>query len=122
MVLDPKAKDFLLKNLKIAINGLQERNFAGLKKLVTRMNAISEIFPDEIWTKELSLACISMAVIGASTEAELTKMKKEKIDELVKAYSEKLNELYSAIEEENIAKIDTFLKEFAEIFFREIGL
>jgi hypothetical protein len=122
MGINPVAKEFLLKNVKLAIGELQEKRFEGMKKLVMRMNVVSEMFPDEVWTKELNLVCLSMAVIGASTEADLPKMAKDKAEEIIKKYSEKLNGLYVAIEEESIAKIDTFLKEFAELYFKEIGL
>jgi hypothetical protein len=120
--LDPIAKEFILQNIRSAIGELQEKRFEGVKKLVTRMNVVGEMFPDEMWTKEFNLVCLSMAVIGASTEADLAKMTKEKAEEIIKKYSEKLNQLYVAIEEESIAKTDTFLKEFAALFFKEIGL
>jgi hypothetical protein len=122
MALDAKAKDFLLKSIKAAIDGLQERSFDGMKKLVSRLHSVSEVFPDDTWTKELNLVCISLVVIGTSTEGEIAKLKKEKADELIKNYSGKLNEFYGAIEEESIAKTDTFLKEFVDIFFRDIGM
>jgi hypothetical protein len=121
-VLDARAKDYLLKSIKTAIDDLQERSFDGTKKLVQRLHSTAEIFPDENWTKELNLVCIAMIVVGATSEGEIAKLKKEKSDELVKSYSEKLNEFYAAIEEESIAKTDTFLKEFVNIFFEDIGL
>jgi hypothetical protein len=120
--MEKKAKEYLLKSIKTAIDGLQERDFDGLKKLINRLHSVAEIFPDEHWTKELNLVCITLVVVGASSEAEITKLKKEKSDELIKSYSEKLNEFYAAVEEESIAKTDTFLKEFVYIFFRDIGM
>ena len=122
MVLDDKAKEFLLRNIKLAVDNLQSEKFDGLRKLVTRMLSVSEIFPDDIWTKELKLASLAFAVIGASTESEFSKIKKEDKDRIIKEYSEKLNELYVAIEEEKTEKVDSFLKDFSEIFFKEIGL
>lgn len=122
MTLDHKAKEYVLKYLKMAIDDLQNQSFDGLRKLVPRLVTTSEVFPDEVWTKELSLMALVCTVIGASTEAEIPRTRKEYKDGLVKKYSEKLGALYGAIEEENIGKIDSFLKEFAILFFSEIGL
>ncbi len=122
MPLEPKAKEYLLKNIKTVIQGLQEQNLDCLKKLVHKLNFIGDLYPDAEWTKELNLVSLSLIVMGATTEGEISRMKKEKADEIFKKYSEKLNDFYCAIEEENIAKTDTFLKEFAQMFFAIIGI
>jgi len=122
MPLDPKAKDYLLKNIRLAIDGLQEKSFDCFKKLLPKLNFVAEMFPDNDWSKQLNLISCSLIVIGATTEGEVSKLKKEKQDELYNQYSAKLNDFYTAIEEENIVKTDTFLKEFASLFFDAIGL
>ena len=120
--MEKNAKDYILTSIKKTIDDLQERKFDSMKRLVNRLHSVGEIFPDDVWTKELDLACITMIVVGASSETEITRMKKEEADSLIKSYTEKLNDFYTAIEEENIAKTDIFLKEFVNIFFKNVGL
>lgn len=74
--MESKAKDYLLSSIKAAISGLQERNFNNMKRLVTRLHSTAEIFPDAEWTSELNLVCLTIVVVGVSTEQEITRMKK----------------------------------------------
>ncbi len=121
MTLDAKAKEYVLGHLRTAIDDLQNQGFDGLRKLTNRLVTIGEAFPDENWTKEFSIMALTFIVIGASTEQDMPKLKQERKDQITKIYAEKLKAVYTAIEEEDIGKIDSLLKDFALLFFKEIG-
>jgi hypothetical protein len=122
MPLDPKAKEFLLKNIKKTIEDVQNQSFDCFRKMLPKIAYVAEMFPDPEWTKELNLASCSLIVIGAAAEGGIPKLSKEKQEELSKQYVAKLSDFYTAIEEESIAKTDTFLKEFASLFVEAFGL
>jgi len=122
MPLDSKAKEAILKFTKEAIESLQESSFDGMRKLLVRLIAIADIFPDEEWSKELNLAALALGEIGAGTEEDFEEMDRERKDHIIDAYSEFLNSFYKAIEEEDISKVDDVLKEFVTFFLKEVGL
>lgn len=121
MSIEPNVKEILITKVNLAINELKKSNFDGMKKLLQRIIAYSDLVSNKDWQAELKLAALIFGAVGGSTESDFEDMDDdEKKARIIDGYTDSLKSFGDALQENNISKMDRTIKSCAILFVNEL--
>ena len=103
---------------QLAIEKISREEFTFLTRLGDRLEVVSEIFPDELWSKELIFASMVIAVMGLTIDRrykKFTDYEKERVRQILKTYVE---EIGTAVTEEDVSRLHSALRDLCFNVYR----
>ena len=88
-------KKFLIEWLQLALEKIDKENFGFLPFLGDRVEVLTDIFPDEFWSKELVFISVVLHIAGATMKGhydDFTDKQKEEIKNSFKIYIKTLSD------------------------------
>jgi len=110
MPLEKTAKEYLINKCRTAQKNIDREKFDYLLNLGDKMEVASEIFPDELWTKELVLTSLILHTLGVTIDhhyKDFTTEEKEKTKKIVK---EGIDGIIDGLATESIEKVHTEIR------------
>jgi len=121
MPLDKRAKELIFECIKKAKEKLARKAFDGAGSLSLRIGVLAEVFPDDVWSKELEFTALVLNATAGTTDAHFKDLPEDEQNIMIKAFTDMLDGLYKNIDEGNIEALHATLKNLASEFWKVLG-
>ena len=122
MPLHDEVKKYLSKWLGEASDAIDRKNFGFLARVGDRAEALSEMHPDEVWSKELVFISMTLSILGATAAAHFDDLTDKRKEELKIAFKKYLEEIKDGLAAEDNGKIHNSLRDSCAEAYRAFYL
>jgi len=121
MPIEKAAKELIFERIKMAREKLATKSLDGVGELSLRIGVLAEVFPDDVWSKELKFTALVLNATAGTTDAHFKDLPEDQKDIMIKAFTDALDNLYKNIDEGDIEGLHTTLKNLGSEFWKVLG-
>lgn len=111
MPLREEAKKYLIEWSQLVSEKIDKEKFRSLSDMGDRAEVLSELFPDEIWSKELVLVSVVLHVCGATLDHHFKELADEEKKEAKDSFKKLTKELSDGIKNEDRERVRNSLRD-----------